>query len=348
MAAEFSRTAVFHAADQPLELTTVAIPELQSGECLVRITACTLCGSDLHSRYGRRPSPAPSILGHEIIGVVEATCSGETQVELPAIGDRVTWSVAASCHQCRPCTNQMPQKCETLFKYGHAESGTDPLSGGLSEYCILRRGTTIVKVPNELPDAVACPASCATATVAAAIRSAGTLTDRHVLVTGAGMLGLTATAMLAMSDAREITVCDIDPARLKLATTMGATSIVEKIPEQQFDVILEMTGNAGVVEQVVRQGATGGTIVLVGSVTPSRDVSFSPEQIVRRLLTIRGVHNYQPQDLIKAIEFLAASHRNFPFADVVERWFSLNDAEEAMLYAEQSSAVRIGIRPEGI
>ena len=114
------------------------------------------------------------------------------------VGDRITWTLCASCGRCSNCRRGLPQKCEHLFKYGHEALAGDRPSGGLATHCVLRPGTTIFVVPDELPDSVACPANCATATVMASIRLLQEVTPvqgRTVLIAGMGMLGLTAAAV---------------------------------------------------------------------------------------------------------------------------------------------------------
>ena len=107
---------------------------------------------------------------------------------------RVIWSVVVSCGRCARCRRGLSNKCTSAAKYGH-------------EAVHLKRGTGIVIVDDETPAGVLAPASCATATVVAAIEAAEQimpLAGRTVLVTGAGMLGLTATAMATDAGARVI------------------------------------------------------------------------------------------------------------------------------------------------
>src|SRR5262249_62070482 len=107
------------------------------------------------------------------------------------MGDRVVWSLAVGCGACFFCAHELPQKCAHLVKYGHAAIGeAHTLSGGLATHCHLLRGTAVYRAPEEVPDLVACPATCATATVAAALRQAGDVEGATVLIQGAGMLGL--------------------------------------------------------------------------------------------------------------------------------------------------------------
>ena len=323
----------------------------RAAEVLVRIECCTICGSDLHTWSGRRKEPLPTILGHEILGVIESTGSSVQDLEGNVLqtGDRVTWSVAASCHRCQPCDSGMPQKCESLFKYGHRQLHQDgQLSGGLATHCLLRSGSAIVQVPASVPDKVICPVNCATATVAASFRAADDVRGRRVLIFGAGMLGLTACAMATAQGAADVHLCEPDETRLERGNDFGATELLANSPGpgERFDIIFEMSGNESAVESAISCAATGGRVVLVGSVKPSRPVAIDPEQVVRRLITISGVHNYVPEDLLTAVRFLEQHHSRFPFGGLVERTFCLANVNEAFQFAEEKRPIRVAIRPE--
>ncbi len=90
----------------------------------------------------------------------------------------------------------------------------------------------------------------------------------------------------------------------------------------------------------------GGSLILVGSVFPSRPVPLAAEQVVRRCLTLRGVHNYAPRHLHSAVEFLAA-HPERPFDDLVQGWEPLSRLEIALSKALPPDKLRLGIRPGG-
>ncbi|MCH8922233.1 MAG: zinc-binding dehydrogenase [Planctomycetes bacterium] len=357
-----SLAAVFHAAGRPLELRRFALPELAAGELLVRVTCATLCGSDLHTYQGRRPAPTPTVLGHEIIGRIEALGPGEPVCDdrnkVLQIGQRVTWSIAASCGRCFFCQRDLPQKCERLFKYGHeAINERHPLSGGLAEFCHLAPGTAIVSLPDQLPDLVACPANCATATVTAALRVGGGCRDQTVLVQGAGMLGLAACALAQGGGASRVIVCDVDENRLAPAKRFGAhrcvcvarntealgTTVKEITNGRGVDLAIELSGSAGAIEAGLPLLRIGGRYVLVGAVFPGPPVSLSAEQIVRGCLSIHGVHNYAPQDLSRAVAFLAENHRRYPFDELVTETFPLAEAERAFQYAIETRPLRVAI-----
>ena len=346
-------------------------PELQPDQILVRVTCCTICGSDLHTTLGTRTQPTPSILGHEIIGLVEEI-GADVRCEELMKGDRVTWSVAAaSCeptryalglegflpeltpeltsNSCTNCQRGLPQKCEWLFKYGHeATTGdaTRALSGGLAEFCVLQPGTSAVLLPHGIADEVICPASCATATVMAAMRTIGDVANQRVLITGAGMLGVTTSAVAASRGASEIVVCDVNTQRHELAMQFGATRAVESVPDEQFDCIFEMSGNANAVTAAIKSAAIGSRIALVGSVSPSDSVQLDPEQIVRGLISIHGIHNYCPDDLLYAVNFLGKNHKRFPFGSLVEKTFPLSEAAAAFEYAATNRPIRVAVKPD--
>jgi alcohol dehydrogenase len=349
---------VFDGPRQPLRPQSFAVPEPTGADVLVRVTACTLCGSDLHTFEGRRPAPAPSVLGHEIVGRIEALGPAPPRRDLAgqelAVGDRITWSLIASCGGCFFCGRGLPQKCERMVKYGHEplRPGAE-LTGGLAEYVLLSTGTALLRLPDDLPDEVACPANCATATVAAAVEAAGEMSGRCVLVLGAGMLGLTACALARTAGAAVVVCCDVRPERLERAAAFGATrlanptdlaaTVSQATSGYGVDVALELSGSAEACAAALERTRTGGVVVLVGAVLPTTPLSVAPERLVRGHLTVRGVHNYAPAHLLSAVRFLTAAR--FPFADLVSEWFPLAEAGRAFERARSSGACRVGVRP---
>ncbi|MFT7835701.1 zinc-binding dehydrogenase [Saccharothrix sp. BKS2] len=342
------RYARWDGVDLPFTLISTATPGTPgAGEVLVRVDLATVCGSDLHTVTGRRSSPAPSVLGHEQVGTVVAVGRGGVRCvdDAPVVpGMRVVWSVTASCGDCDRCARGLTQKCRRLRKYGHEPLAEDaPLTGGFATHCVLLPGTAVVAVPDDLPDAVAAPASCATATVAAVVAAAGPLDGRRVLVTGAGMLGVTAVAMAAHAGAHVIAV-DPDPTRREQALRFGAAEVADTAP-LDVDVALELSGKPSAVDACLRAITVGGTAVLAGSVSPGEPVPLDPERVVRGLHSIVGVHNYRPADLLTAIAFLTAHHRTRPFADLVAGAFGLDEVEAAFAAARTAGAMRQAVVP---
>ena len=355
---------IFQGPGQPLELQQLPLPELQAEEVLVRILCCTICGSDVHTFSGHRETPVPTILGHEILGEVVALGAGPTISAINGatieIGQRVTWSVVAHCGECFFCQRELPQKCLSLFKYGHRRVQPEhQFSGGLAEYCHLKAGTQVLPVPEQVPTHVATPANCATATIAGALRSAGSVAGAHLLVQGAGMLGLTAAAMASAAGAASVVVTDINSERLARAQQFGADQVVlmddqgaalaetvARVTEGRgMDVAIDVCGVAEAIQHGLDSLRIGGIQVLLGSVFPGPPLALNMEDVVRRMLTIRGVHNYIPADLVTAVEFLDQHHQRFPFAELITDSYSLGDAAIAFAAAADPRSLRIAIEP---
>ena len=214
-------------------------------------------------------------------------------------------------------------------------------------------------LPPELPDLVASPANCATATVAAVARNAGELSGRHVLIHGAGMLGLTACAMSAAHGAASVIALEPSPERRAQAQVFGATHVFDSVlPISELcamvreltggrgaDVALEFSGDPVAMEAGIALLRPGGRFVLAGATYPARPLALSGEQVVRRLLQIIGVYNYEPKDLGYALRFLADQHQSRPFAQLVGCSFSLQEVNEALAYATAQRPPRVAVMP---
>ena len=382
MTNSLSRAVVFD--NGRLAVESFATPAPRAGEVLIAMHGCTFCASDLHTISGRRATQTPLVLGHEAVGEI-VDWSGEAPTtwngERLGRGDRVTWSIAASCGHCFFCDRDLPQKCVTLAKFGHAPaSRTVPaalLRGGLADHCLLPVGAALFKPSEKLSLGALCPANCATATVAAAIELAERSLagqhawgDRQAIVVGAGMLGLTATAMLVARGASVIAV-DRVPHRLDWAKRLGATTFNAHSSDAAADLIafakacrstqapmgldcrlgaeadgadclLEMTGVTDALKLTQPLVRTGGVTVLVGAVYPGEAYPLDMEQLVRREQTVCGVHNYAPRHLQAALDFLEATHA--PINELVGAWFDLEQIHDALSEAESGRHVRVGIR----
>ena len=345
------------------QISEYRLGELQPGEILIRNRLCTICGSDLHTFTGRRAAPQKVNLGHEIIGTVEGwggdTPPSDYVGDPIRPGDRVTWTMAVGCGCCFYCEQGLDQKCLKLFKYGHASVSQKP-TGGLATHCVLVPGTAVFRLPAALPDSVASPANCATATVTAALRlvtETHRLKDSKVLILGAGMLGLSAAAQCKVAAADAIFMADPNPGRLELAEAFGVnetfctqkpSEIAQKThrltDDRGADIVLDFAGGNQATEASIEAARIGGCIVLAGTVFPQPKLGLNMEMLVRRMLTIRGLHNYRPGDLKVAIDFLTQNHHQFPFLELVEAEYDLENIEQVFQIAIEEQPVRLAVR----
>ena len=350
--ADQATAAVWSGTEDGFSLHRQPFPELRDGEVLVEVELATICGSDLHTINGDRPTPLPTVLGHETVGTI-ADIGGAVyghDGDRLGVGDRITWTIGTACGQCTRCMRGISQKCVQVRKYGHEAIGDHwRLNGGLATHCHLVSGTGLVRVPNALPAAVAAPANCATATVVCAARRIGLTAEDAVIVLGCGMLGLTAVAYARDRGVEQVIACDVDAGRRDRAGEFGATTVCA--PEQLAgvakehgaDAIFELSGNNRAVQSALEVVDMGGRIALVGSVSPAPEVGFEPSSYVKNLTTMVGSHNYRLDDLAEAVDFLARSQAGSLFADLVSAPFALSDIDAAVASARTGADPRVAV-----
>lgn len=342
--------ATFLGPGKPFELTRVPLPTPGPGEVLVALSLSTICGSDLHTWRGRRHGPLPTILGHEGVGRVVSIGEGRDSAWLRR---RVSWSLADSCGTCRPCTEwRLPQKCEQLFKYGHAAlADSRALHGCYASHLLLRSGTHLVGVPDRIPDPVAAPANCALATLVAVAETLPTQGERAV-IQGAGLLGLYGCALLRSAGWPQVFVVDRQPQRLLAVPRFGGIPVLSadtsSIAENSADSVIEVCGNAQAIPDGVRWLRPGGHYAVAGLVHPDSLLPLTGESLIRKCLTMRGVHNYAPWHLDAAIGFLASHQDTYPFESLVSPPMPLSKLDEAFALAESGRWCRVAIsaRPD--
>ena len=304
----------------------------RAGEALVRVAMSTICRSDIHSYEGRRPNPTPCILGHEIIGVIEELGPGverDLRGEPLRAGDRVTWTEYFFDGDCyyRDVLD-MPQKCPGLRKYGHDRADEDPhFTGGFAEYCYVLPGTGILKLAPALSDEEATPLNCGVATMMAVTEAAAIGMGDTVVVQGLGLLGLYGVAIAVTRGARLVIGLDAVPARLEAARRFGAgltldvgrssgDEIVRQVREacrpDGADGVIEVCGVQDVIPSGLAMLRTGGRYVLGGLVNPDAHVTIDANVVVRKWITLRGIHNFHPRHLVQAHDFVLANRGALP------------------------------------
>ncbi len=364
------RAVIFNGADKPLELIQARLPRPNRGEILVEIECSTICSSDLHTHSGRRIEPMPTVLGHEIVGRIMRFGDDARRIDARGekldAGDRITWTIGASCGNCGNCHDGLEQKCLKLVKYGHERIGLDmPFRGGLADVVLLSPGTGMVKLPDVLPADVSLEimtlANCSTATAVAVLRAGFARRNRpgmSVAVLGAGVLGLTACAMArSIYQASVVIACDRDRDRAQRALQFGAThictdlselaSIAKEVTGQDgVDVAVELAGSIQTTQAAAEVARTGGTAVLAGTTMPTDPLVIQPQRIVRRLLRIEGVHNYVTSDLIAAVDFLLGKGHLFPMQSLIAGRYELSKTTEAFTKGHANAGMRVAIVPE--
>jgi S-(hydroxymethyl)mycothiol dehydrogenase len=269
---------------EPVEVTTVLVPDPGPGEALVAVQACGVCHTDLHYREGGIGSEFPYLLGHEAAGVVEAVGDGVTGL---SPGDFVILNWRAVCGQCRACRRGRPWYCFATHNAAQKMTLADgtPLSpalgiGAFADKTLVAAGQC-TRVDPAVPPEVAGLLGCGVmAGLGAALNTGQISRGDSVAVIGCGGVGDAAVLGARLAGARAIIAVDIDPRKLEWAREFGATHVInsrETDPVEQIraltggngaDVVIEAIGRPETYQQAFYARDLAGTVVLVGVPTP--------------------------------------------------------------------------------
>jgi len=251
------RAAVLEEFGAPLAVQEVELAEPRAGEALVRLHACGVCHTDLYTASGADPSGyAPTVLGHEGAGVVEAV--GPDVASLRP-GDHVVTLFSPQCRECTHCLDPRTNLCTAIRaeqNLGHLPDGTTRLSregedvrhfmgcSTFAEYTVMPE-IALAKIDPEAPFEHACLFACGLSTgLGAAINTAKVEPGTTCVVFGAGMVGLGAVAGCRLQGAERIVCVDLSADRLELARGQGATDVMVG-GEETVEKVLEMTDGMG-------------------------------------------------------------------------------------------------------
>lgn len=299
------KAAVVHAFREPLVIEDVPVPEVRSGQVLVKLAACGVCHTDLHAADGDWPvkPQLPFIPGHEGVGTVAAVGAGVKHVRE---GDRVgvPW-LHTACGHCEHCLTGWETLCDHQQMTGYS------VNGGFAEY-VLADPHYVGHLPAQGSFEALAPILCAGLTVYKGLKVLDARPGQWVAVVGAGGLG-----HLAIQYARamgfHVAAVDVDAAKLGLAAALGAELCVNAV-EVDPAVVLhrELQGVHGaLVTAVSRQSFSQslamlrkrGTMSMVG--LPPGDFALPIFDVVLNAKTVRGSIVGTRQDLNEALQFAA-------------------------------------------
>jgi threonine 3-dehydrogenase len=281
-------------AQQPgLWLDDVPDPEISINDVLIRVDRTGICGTDLHiykwDHWAQRTIPVPMVIGHEFVGEVAAVGSNVKDF-FP--GEIVSAEGHVVCGRCRNCLAGRRHLCKDTLGIGVNRPGAfaEYISVPMTNVWHHRDGIDkdVASIFDPFGNAVHTALSFPTL-------------GEDVLITGAGPIGLMATAVVRHTGARFLVVTDVNDYRLDLARQMGATATLnvatgKTIAEVQhdlgmkegFDVGMEMSGSPAALRDMVDNMAHGGRIAMLG--IPADAVPFDWTKVVFNMLTIKGIY----------------------------------------------------------
>ncbi len=276
-----------------LSVVEMPTPEIGDDEVLVRVRACGICGSDIHGydgSTGRRIPPL--VMGHEAAGVIDRAGRGVRDFKA---GDRVTFDSTVSCGECDFCKSGRINLCDNRTVLG-VSCGEYRRHGAFAEYVSVP-ARILYKLPDSLPFERAALIEAVSIAVHAVSRHVPR-PDDTVVVVGSGMIGVLVIQVLKDKGCRNIVAVDVDNDKLALAQRLGAARTLNPengdIPAavrdltngRGADASFEVVGHGNTVLTAIRSLRKGGTVVLVGNLSPK--VELPLQEVVSREISVLG------------------------------------------------------------
>jgi L-iditol 2-dehydrogenase len=262
-----TRAARLH-GPRDLRVEELDVPPMGPDDVMVAVEAVGVCGSDMHyfdaGRNGQNVLRRPTVLGHEAAGVVVAA-GGASGIR---VGTRAAVEPAIGCGVCPTCRSGRYNICPVGTCLG-----SPPTNGTMSELIVVP-ARSLHELPAHLDTVVGAMIEPLSVAVWA-VRRAKIRAGHRVLITGAGPIGILVSQVARASGATEIIVTDINDDRLAMATTFGATHVVNTARDEldigAVDRVLECTGVPSVLWSAITRVRPGGRVTVVGQAAPSVD-----------------------------------------------------------------------------
>lgn len=311
-----------------IEFSEVDPPAPGPGQVLLRIKLIGVCGTDVHVNHGRHPfTPYPVIQGHEFSAVVEAVGDGVTGI---APGAKATAWPQETCGQCRPCRRGEYNICEELKVRGFQ-------APGVARDLFVTEAEKVVL----LPDSFTFEQGAFIEPLAVGVHStarAGDITDKNVVVLGAGPIGNFVAQVCGARGAGKVLITDLSDFRLDVAARCGidavsnagseslADAVTRAFGDEGFDVAFECVGVEDTLTQAIDAIDKGGRIVVLGVFGDKPRIHMSV--VGEHELSLIGTLMYRREDYVQAVKWIAEGKiatepldsKHFPFAQYADAY----------------------------
>lgn len=334
---------------------------------LVKVLCTNICGSDVKNWLGVSSVGTGKKLtcqGHEFVGMIHTLGNGvetDSMGQPVKIGDRIVAPYFITCGECNACKAGRYDLCENAYIHLGSDTADWPHFGGtFADYYYIYPEQMFYKVPDSVTDELAVGVNCAFSQVYYGLDRNELKAGENLLIQGAGGLNLYVSA-IAKEKGAKIIVIDGVKERLDLAKRFGADHVInlsevkeladrEKIVKELTggrgpDVALEVTGFAGAFDEGIRRLSVLGRYIVIGINSTAVSAVISPGYITIKALTVYGVVRYLPEYLQKSLVFLEKYQYKYPFNELSQRKFSLDEIGEALQMSADKKIARAIIVP---
>ncbi|TPW71002.1 zinc-dependent dehydrogenase [Schumannella sp. 10F1B-5-1] len=345
------RVARFHAPGD-IRLETDPDPVASDDEVVIRVRACSTCGTDVKiSRSGHPNMSAPQVMGHEIAG--EITQVG-ARVDGWSVGDRVQVIAAIPDGTCRECRSGFPAVCRNQLSMGYQ------FAGGFAEHMIVPREVLAVDGLNRIPDTLSFAEASLAEPLACVLNGqqiAGVGDGDTVVVIGAGPIGCLHVRLARARGSERVILIDLNAERLAasaalvqpdLALAAGDGDIVEQVLEATggdgADVVITAAASGRAQELGLQMLARRGRLSLFGGLPKDAAVIALDANLVHyRELSVLGVNGSSPAHNAEALRLIATGA--VPVADLITHRLPLEQVLDAIELVARGEAIKVTIEP---
>lgn len=338
------RALVKHGAEVGLRLEEVDIPEPGPDDVLVRVHTTGVCGTDLHiyqwDEWAQSTVPTPMTIGHEFSGTIAAVGTNVSGFE---VGELVGAEGHVVCGKCRNCLAGKRHLCQDTRGIGV------DIPGAFADYVLVPKGNVWRHLSDLDPEIAALFDPFGNA-VHTALKFP--VLGEDILITGAGPIGLMATAVVKHAGARNVVVTDLNRYRLDLARQMGATRAVDIGVEdlrtvqaelgmlEGFDVALEVSGSPAAMQDILENTIHGANIAMLG--IPATAYAIDWSVVIFNMLNIKGIYGREMFETWYKMNILIES--GVDISPVVTHRLSASDFDDAFEAAASDESGKVLLR----
>lgn len=303
------KSAVFY-GKHDIRVVEREIPDLKSGEVLIKVMACGVCGSDLHIFEGDQGSAVtvpPLVQGHEFSGIITEIGEGVTNC---SVGDRVCIDPADNCGECYYCASGMMSHCDDMRAIG------TNVDGGFSQYCKVKSRLIhhLEDSVTFLEGAMAEPLGCCVN----GIDRSGIIPGDQVVIYGGGMIGLLMLQLAKLKGASKVALIEPVKERRSTALKLGADVVINPLEEHvkealhhhkmlHIKVVMECCGQRSISEEAIEIVDKQGTVVLFAVTALDASMNLKTYTVFQKEITLCGSY-CSPYTMARAVE-LINTHR---------------------------------------
>lgn len=281
-----------------LRMRNVPLPDTQLGEALIRVVLAGICGSELGGYLGhnslRKP---PLIMGHEFTGIIERCGPGAARYRT---GDRVTVNPLVTCGECSYCTSGSSQLCADRSLLGAHRPGAFAQFVAVPERNVLLLSETVSFEEGCFAEPFACAVHIC--------RLLELTPSDHLIIYGAGPIGLFALQAAHVFGVKDVVVVDLNESRLEIARELGGIGVsdpqeVETLKRGGFDAAIDAVGAGITRRKCVESVRRGGRVVFTGLHEAESDLPIN--DMIRQEIATYGAFAYSSEDFAAALEWIA-------------------------------------------